>query len=68
MKRLTEKTVLRGVGDGLALGRLADEALAALGEGDDGRRGARAFGVLENHRLAAFHDRHAGVGGAQINA
>ncbi len=32
-----------GVGDGLALGRLADQALAVLGEGDDRRRGARAF-------------------------
>ena len=33
------------VGDGLALGRLADEPLAALGERDDGRRGALALGI-----------------------
>jgi hypothetical protein len=53
-----------GVGDRLALGRLADEALAGLGEGDDRRGRARAFGIFENHRLAILHDGHAGVGGA----
>ncbi len=52
------------VGDGLALGRLADEPFAALGERDDGRRGALAFGIFQNERFAAFHDGHAGVGGA----
>ena len=57
-----------GVGDGLAFGGLADEALAGLGESHDGRRGAGAFGVVEHHRLAAFHDGHAGIGGAQVNA
>ena len=56
------------VGDGLALGGFADEPLAALGERDDGRRGALAFGIFQHERLAAFHDRHAGVRGAQINA
>ena len=56
------------VGDRLALGGLADETLAGLGEGDDGRRGARAFGVFQHHRLAAFHDGHAGVGGAEVDA
>ena len=56
------------VGDGLALGGLADQALAALGERDDRRRGARAFGIFQNERLAAFHDGHAGVRGSQINA
>ncbi len=56
------------VGDRLALGRLADETLAALGEGDDGRRRARAFGVFEDHRLAVFHDGHAGVGRAEVDA
>jgi hypothetical protein len=30
------------IGDGLALGGLADDAFAGLGEGDDGRRGAFA--------------------------
>ena len=57
-----------GVGDGLALGGVADEALTSLGEGDDGRGGALAFGVFENLGFATFHDGHAGVGRAQINA
>jgi hypothetical protein len=52
-----------GIGDRLALGRLADETLTALGEGDDGGSRARAFGIFENHRLAILHDGHAGVGG-----
>ena len=43
-------------------------ALAAFGEGDDGGRGARAFGVFEDHGFAAFHDGHTGVGGAEIDA
>ena len=34
-----------GVGDGLALGDLADQDLAGLREGDDGRSRAGAFGV-----------------------
>jgi len=50
MKRLTEKIGVARVGDGLALGGLADEALAVLRERDDGRRGARAFRVLDARR------------------
>ena len=46
-----EEGALR-VGDRLALGRLADEALAVVREGDDGRRGARAFRVLDDLRLS----------------
>jgi hypothetical protein len=37
-----------GVGDRLALGRLADETLAVVGERDHGRRRARALGVLDH--------------------
>ncbi len=55
-----------GVGDGLTLGDLADHALAGLGEGHDGRRGARALGVGDDDGLAALHDGDAAVGGAQI--
>ena len=62
-----EEGVLR-IGDRLALGRLADEDFAVLGEGDDGRRGAVAFAVLDDARLAAFHDGDAGIGGAQVDA
>ena len=43
------------VGNGLALGGLADQPLAILGEGDDRRRCARAFSVFDNLGLAALH-------------
>ena len=57
-----------GVGDGLALGDLADEALAVLGEADHRRRGAAPLGVDDDLRLAAFHDRDDGVGRAEVDA
>ena len=56
------------IGDRLALGRLADEPLAVVGEGDDRRRGAHAFGVLDDFRRFAFHDGDAGIGGAEVDA
>ena len=56
------------VGDGLTLGDLTDQALAVLGEGDDGRRRAVALGVDDDGRLSAFHDGHTGVRGAQVDA
>ena len=62
-----EDGVLR-VGDGLALGGLADKALAALAEGNDRWGRAGAFGVFQNDRLAAFHHGHAGVGRSQIDS
>ena len=57
-----------GVGHGLALGDGADEALAGLGEGDDGRGGAPTLGVLDDGRLAALEHRHARVRRAQVDA
>ena len=45
---LDRKNRVFGVGDGLALGRLADQAFAVFGEGDDRRRGARAFRVFDD--------------------
>ena len=56
-----------GIGDRLAFRGLADETLAVLGEGDDRRRGARAFAIFQNDRVAALHDGHAGVGRAEID-
>ena len=56
------------VGDGLALGRVADEAFALVGEGDDAGRQAVAFLVGDDLDLAAFHDRDDRVGGAQVDA
>src|SRR5690606_15558217 len=57
-----------GVGDGLALGRLADEDLTILGVGDDGGRGTGTFRVLDDLGLAALHEGHTGVSGAQVYA
>ena len=55
------------VGHGLALGGLADEAFAVLGESDDGRRGARALTVFQHNGFSAFHHGHAGVGCAEVD-
>jgi hypothetical protein len=56
-----------GVGDGLTLGDLADQAVAVLCEGHD--RGGRptALRVGDDSRLAAFHHGHDGVGRAEVN-
>ena len=62
-----EDRVLR-IGDGLALGNLAHQPLTRLGERHHRRRGATAFRIRDHHRLAAFHDGDAGVGGAEIDA
>ncbi len=56
------------VRDRLALGHLADEDLAVLGEGDDGRRGPGALGVGDDGGLAAFQNADDGVSGAQVDA
>src|SRR5665213_748804 len=57
-----------GVGDRLALGGLAAEALAGLGEGDLGRRRARALAVFDDLRGLAFHHGNAGIRRAEIDA
>ena len=67
MNRLMEKTVLARIRHGLAFRGLADEPLAVLGERDDRRRRPRAFAVFQNYRVAALHDRHAGVRRPQID-
>jgi hypothetical protein len=58
-----------GVGNGLALSRVAYFALAfaIVEECDNRRRGAAAFGVRDYNRLVAFHYGDARVGGAQVN-
>ncbi len=56
------------IGDGLTLGRLADEPLAVIGEGDDRRRRAHALGVFDDFRGLAFHHGDARIGGAEIDA
>ena len=57
-----------GVHHRLAFGNGADQALARLGEGDDGRRRPPALGVLEDRRLATLQHRDARVGRAQIDS
>ncbi len=56
------------VRDRLALGDLADEHLAVLGEGDDGRRGPGALGVGDDGGLAALQNADDGVSRAQVDA
>ena len=41
-----------GIGHRLALGRLADEALAVIAEGDDRRRRPHALGVFDDFRVS----------------
>jgi hypothetical protein len=55
------------IGHRLTLGRLAHEDFIVLGVGDDGRRRARALGVLDNLGFVPFHHSHTAVGGTQVN-
>src|SRR6185369_9034076 len=66
-KALHCENLVVGIGDRLALRRLADQSLAVLRKGNDGRRRARALDVLNDLRLAAFHDCDAAVGRAQVD-
>src|SRR5262249_51881862 len=56
-----------GIGDGLALGRLADESFAIIGEGDDRGRGAHALRVFDDLRRLAFHHGDARIRGAEVD-
>src|SRR5690606_26771661 len=56
------------VGDGLALGALADQDFAVVGVRNDGRRGARALGVFQHFDLVAIHDGNTRVGGTEVDA
>ena len=66
-KALHRENRILGIGDGLALGRLTDQALAILGEGHDRRRCPRAFHIFNHLGLATFHHCDAAVGGSQID-
>ena len=55
------------IGDGLPLGGLADKAFARICKCDHGRRSARALRILDNLGLAAFHDRDARIGRAEVD-
>ena len=57
-----------GIGDGLSLCDLTDQALALLRETDDRWSGAIAFLVNDDGGLAAFHDRDDRVGRAEVDS
>jgi hypothetical protein len=59
---------LLGVGDRLALGHLAHQPLAVLGEGHHRGGGSATLGVGDDDRVAPLHDRYDRVGRAQVNA
>jgi hypothetical protein len=55
------------VHDSLSLGRQADKTFTMFRERDDGGCCPCAFGVLDNTRSLALHDRDARVGCSQVN-
>ena len=55
------------VGDGLALCGTADQDLAVIRVGDDGRRGALALGVLDDLGVVALEDGDARVGRPEVD-
>jgi NAD-specific glutamate dehydrogenase len=63
---LSEERAL-GIGHRLTLGGLADEALAVIGDGNDRRRGAHAFRVLDDFCSLAIHYGDARIRGAEID-
>ena len=62
-----EDSVL-GVGHGLALRHLADQALTVLGEGHHGRGRPATLGVGNHDGVPALHDGDHRIGGAQVDA
>ena len=57
-----------GVGDGLALGDLTNQAIAIFGKRHDRRGRATTFGVRDDDRLAPLHDRDYRVSRSQVNS
>ena len=57
----------RGIGDGLASGRFADERLVFVGISDHARGQPVAFGIGDDFCVAAFHHGDNRVGGSQVD-
>ncbi|EON15887.1 NAD-specific glutamate dehydrogenase [Cupriavidus sp. GA3-3] len=55
------------IGDGLALGRRADQDLAVFHVGDDRRGGAGTLRVFDDLGGVAFQDRDAAIGGTEVD-
>ena len=65
---LDRKYRVRRIRHRLPFCRGADQAFAVLRERHHRRRGAAAFRIRENGRLAAFHDRNTRVGRSQVDS
>jgi hypothetical protein len=68
IRRLIAYSVFLGLVTAWRLAEAPDQHFAVFLVGHDRRRGARALGVLDHLGVVAFHDGHARVGGAQVNA
>src|SRR5690606_3257820 len=66
-KALDGKQGVFGIGDRLALGRLAYKALVRVGESNDGRRGTRTLRILDDLYVLAVHAGDAGIGGSEVD-
>src|SRR5262249_59853558 len=56
------------IGDRLTPCDLTGQALAAIGEGDDGGRDAAPLGVRDDNRVPTLHDGDTGGGGPAIDS
>jgi len=61
------KQSVAGISHRLPLGRCTDQNFTVILIRNDGRRGARTFCVLDHLGLIALHDRHAGIGGPEVD-
>ena len=57
-----------GIGHRLPLSGLAHQTFAIVSERDNGRRGARALGILDHLGRRALHDSDARIGCAKVDA
>ena len=65
---VTEKGAVRRLIGTVSQAQTTDEDLTVLGIRDDGRRRARALGILDDLRLAVLHDGDTGVGRPEVDA
>jgi len=64
---LTAKKVRSGLVTAWRLAGWADQALAVVAKGDDGRGRPHALGVFDDFRCLAIHYGDARIGGAEID-
>ena len=56
------------VGDGLALGGLANQDVAVLGEGHHRRGGSKALGIGNDLWFTCFQHSYRAIGGSKVNS